>query len=413
MLRHNCFLTSPIVAIIIVTATSLAARERTHSEIEVIAHGYAYDITGNFGLGVGNQRPGLDSLEPYRRMRSDGYTLLEAINDDHIGVQTGLQAIVIRDDRTGQVYIAFRGTEGPGDLIDDAGRIGHWQYEGHRELLDRWSRDYSNAVVTGHSLGAALGQRYIADHPDRVRQGVFFNAPGVDQSVADRFNLSTGAPGQPPRTPIQYYQGIHDAVSEYGGQVHLRGRVTVASGGAVDPGFQGSPGGAVPASPFLAAHRGWMLQDGRSPNAVGEGGTASFTNLTEVDFDTYERDRQANLADGAILTAPFRFVGRVGRLVGQVGDTLVNRSWAPGSIRRGYNSGFGNRGYAEPNSGDPSQYAFNDRRWREIADQTIPGKSATVNSSTNNSAPINNPSPNADFKWERVKVPKLPSWYDK
>jgi pimeloyl-ACP methyl ester carboxylesterase len=336
---------------------------RTAAEIEVIARQYAYDIRinlepphtqdellQNLQQLIDDFRNAADAepshsraraeVESYSRliqliraMNRDGLTLVEDVRDPG----TGFGAIVLRDNNSGQTYIAFKGTDfwDIHDLIDDAGNIGTIQYGRWKEqVLDRWARDYPQSIVTGHSLGAVLGERYVADHPASVRQAVFFNAPGVDQNAAERFRNSTGGPGQPPRTPISYFQALHDLVSEFGGQEQLPGAVYVVTGGQVDPGTNGSL--------LMAEHRGQMLQSN------------SGTHITPIDFSTYQRNRQRN---------NFSWV------LGQITDTFSNRAWVPAPIRSAYNMIFGNQRYAEPGR---AENPFESEGWQRIAREVLP-----------------------------------------
>ncbi len=198
-----------------------------HRELEVLAREFGYE---------GGRRQGRDDTretETYLSLKGDkvfrehlqakGYTLEDAIDDR----KSGLQAMVVRNSKTGETTIVFRGTEERQDLLADierSGDVGALQYEAHRKTLDAWAKKYPKALVTGHSLGAALGQRYVADHVNAVREGVFFNPPGIAKAHAHRYASA------PIRPPVTLYVGhaegeIPDIVSELGGQNHLPGRI--------------------------------------------------------------------------------------------------------------------------------------------------------------------------------------------
>lgn len=364
-----------------------ALANRTHAEIELVGHGHVYSIDANLHPPRTQQdllrdRPPQSLRDAIQALNDDGYELIESINDDALGVDSGFQGMVVRDIKTGQLIIAFRGTDGPGDVIDDMGRVGVWQYNKFRSTLDRWARDYPNATVTGHSLGAALGQRYIADHPDAVHDAVFFQAPGVDDETNNRYRAATGTRGKPPRVPITYYQGLHDAVSEYGGDIQLEGRVFISTGGQVDPAFQGSPGGAVPKPPVLAAHRGLILQSSRNGSDAN-----SFTTITEIPYDVYQRNRQRNQPTG---------------ILGQIADTLINRSPVPTGIRNTWNWLFGNHQAAEFPDG-PESNPFLTPGWQDIVSQTT-GPTSTRRPARDQNSGRGKP--------RRIRVPSYPPWLD-
>jgi pimeloyl-ACP methyl ester carboxylesterase len=160
---------------------------------------------------------------------------LEDTVDDPV---TGAQAMVVRDVKTKDTFILFRGTWPVGDdksadVVADADRFGDTgsaQYDRHKATFDKWAQRYPKSIVTGHSLGAALGQRFTADHPEAVREAVFFNAPAVDRLHAEKFARATTQP------PVTIYIGgskvpdgssapAFDIVSEFGGRSHLPGKI--------------------------------------------------------------------------------------------------------------------------------------------------------------------------------------------
>jgi pimeloyl-ACP methyl ester carboxylesterase len=199
-----------------------------HPGVEKIARDIAY-FGGNTPGG-----PGM-AADPELRdaVKRQGLVFREGIDDE----KTGTQAMVLQDPKTKQTYIAFRGTwpnkrEGALDAITDAdhgGDTGSSQYDAHKDRLAGWAEKYPNSVVTGHSLGAALGQRFIADHPGAVKEGVLFNAPAVATKHGHQL---ARAEKQPPVTiyvgKTQTYDAYvpgYDIVSELGGRTHLPAKI--------------------------------------------------------------------------------------------------------------------------------------------------------------------------------------------
>ena len=248
------------------------------------------EITGRPQIGYEGQR-NMDAVG----MRGDAYFRKQLSANgleylDHIdNRQTGMQAILVKDKTgDGRVYAIFRGTEPGPEFAQDLVRadLGQWvngqlavgknQYDKDKTKLDQWAKDHAgNLTVTGHSLGAALGQRFIADHPDAVSEATFFNAPAVECDLANRV----------PRDklpPINYYLHPRDPVSNLGGCQHLYGKVTMVEGGETD--------NYVPLYGRYVAHSAWMLQKGN-------------TTKTPVDYDKHEAERDRDVARNQIIEA--------------------------------------------------------------------------------------------------------------
>ncbi|MFH0954435.1 MAG: Mbeg1-like protein [Verrucomicrobiota bacterium] len=230
----------------------------THAGIEHLARDTGY-------LGATSDEYNMRGETDLRNhLAVNGLEMIDFVNDK----KTGMQALLLSDryDKK-KVYVVFRGTEanrlfekeGWRDVAADTeGRIGKSQYENAKEKLDAWARKYDGRiVVTGHSLGGALVQQFIADHPDAVKEGVTFNAPGVDEA--------TVAKVQGRDLPLTHYVVLEDMVSEHGGGPHLPGKVMAVAGENVEG--------------ILDAHSGTMLQP------------ESDTAITEVDYWQWEKGR--------------------------------------------------------------------------------------------------------------------------
>ncbi|MEK7269652.1 MAG: hypothetical protein AAB215_01775 [Planctomycetota bacterium] len=212
----------------------------THAELEVLSRDVAYQACEIAEPGKRTWEPSLD-----KRMKENGLEILDCIDDK----ETGMQAIFLKDSNTGEYHVSFRGTD------EDKDR-GAWKTQGKRPFeaseakLAEWAKIGGGRIrVSGHSLGGAEGQRFIAAFPDAVLDGVFFCSPGVERELADKVH-SAGI-----RKPITYYLDTHDAVP-CGGEELLPGRV-----------FE--PEHAAPADPdaelahIYASHSEWILQGGR------------------------------------------------------------------------------------------------------------------------------------------------------
>lgn len=243
-----------------------------HSDMEHLARQTGY-IGGRKRSDYDEGRAKIKGDKDFRmkHLQENGLKLLDAVDDR----ETGMQATLVQDVSDGRVYAIFRGTEfdvthswaGAKDAWADVGAIGKNQYDANKATFDKWAADHKdNLYVTGHSLGGANAQRFIVDNPSAVTEAVLFNPPGIDRETA-------GQIGDSELPKITYYTHPDDAVSEVGGQVHLKGTVIRVSGGQTESGAEGAK--------IAAEHRADMLQG-------GEG-----IEMEEVDFDTWQEDRGA------------------------------------------------------------------------------------------------------------------------
>lgn len=239
-----------------------------HMELEMLAREYGY--LGGRPQGTDRDGRNVRALTMERdavfrhQLKLAGYDLLDSIDDKG---WTGMQAMVVRD-QSGQTTIVFRGTEPlkdglpPRDLVADfehSGNVGKRQYEAYSDTLAKWAAKYPNSYVTGHSLGASLAQRYMAEYPGAVKEAALFNAPGISYEIAQQ-----GA-ATPNRPPCTIYVGKGDPVSELGGSSHLPCRIIEVT----SPDISGYS---------AAAHSFQML--------------TLRNNFEELDFGTYEQRRR-------------------------------------------------------------------------------------------------------------------------
>lgn len=375
---------------------SAAQRRNRHAPIERLGHGYVYDITANLtppetqeqllnrppkrhfnhkeGIETLEWDPSLETRAAIRKMNADGYTLVESIDG-----RNDFQAIVVKDAQ-GQTYIAFRGTEGVQDLADDVGRIGIWQYENNKSRLDRIAEDYPGAIVTGHSLGAALAQRYTADHPDRVKEMVLFQAPGVDKATAEKYREKTSGPFGVPPVPGYIYNAEGDYVGEHGGDEFLDSTVSIAYSetGDLDRGYFNSL--------KFKPHRATLLQGDSD---------ASFV---ELDSATYNRNRGKNNISG--LDSHLSHLQRFPGLPGTAGAASIAK------VIRMY--------YQMPTYEEWQQIAATQRRTTEEELENILADLGDSGAADGDQPANGNEGDERTgmHRYERRKVPRLPGWND-
>ena len=108
---------------------------------------------------------------------------------------SGFDAVLYRNDRTGEITVAFRGTEltSIGDLATDVTQIGTGsvpaQYKAAADLLRNVLAGTDGPVsVAGHSLGGGLAQYAVAaNSPGSASRlsGYTFNSAGLSHAVVD------------------------------------------------------------------------------------------------------------------------------------------------------------------------------------------------------------------------------------
>ncbi len=236
-----------------------------------------------------------------RNLHDNGLKLLDCIDDRG----TGLQATLIVDTRDpmykkdpsrARVYMIFRGTEPgakterksfwslPKDVKADIGDIGYEEYAKAKDKLSEWAKKYSgNITVTGHSLGCALGQRFIADNAKHLKRAAFFNAPAVDKETKEKTRKEELF-DKNGKAKITYYVSANDPVSEAGGAEHLYGDVYQVDGGKTRTFFSQSD-----ETKYMAEHTGYMLQEN------------SETYVKKITFEAWqERHTYGNTIDRAV-----------------------------------------------------------------------------------------------------------------
>jgi len=202
--------------------------------------------------------------------------------------KTGFQMVLVKDNQQ-NFTLLFRGTEPTNlaDLRDDTGGffgslaerfggVGARQYGENRDRINavvakfQAENPQQQLTVSGHSLGAAIAQRFAIDNPAIVKELVLFNAPALEQSMFDRLAAEEDAAGKledlAGRTTHHF--GYKDIVSDLGGDTHLPGKVIIHYGGTLDG--------------VVAPHTGEMMQqadDGMQPECV------------TISFEDYQRDR--------------------------------------------------------------------------------------------------------------------------
>lgn len=262
-----------------------------HLELEKLARDLVY--RSGRPTGPDDDRP--DALlatrgdAAFRKLLDEkGYRLLEQPIDDK---QNGMQALVLGD-RAGNRFIVFRGTEPtkdadlwrgklPPDAVADLdinGNVGSKQYDPYAGKLSEWGTRHPGAYVTGHSLGAALAQRYIADHPEAVREAALFNAPSTGYATVQQY-VDRGV-----RVPCTIYVSPYDPVSQMGGSLPLPCRIVMVERPEIRPSKGPRPnelmeGEDLPVDLSLAAHSFCMFCDSGSV-------------LHEISYEDFARGRR-------------------------------------------------------------------------------------------------------------------------
>lgn len=146
-----------------------------------------------------------------------GYSLAESYTDP----KTGMSYAVYSSPKAKPV-ITFRGTQGSEfdvrDIMTDVDPrgVGYGQFENNLQQLGAIASKYPGAVVTGHSLGGALAQRYASQFG--AGEVITFNSPGIDSQSASQFK----------KGKVTHYVSDGDLVS-LGGEKFINGDVKIIS----------------------------------------------------------------------------------------------------------------------------------------------------------------------------------------
>jgi len=247
-------------------ASSKDSTHERHSVAERFAHDYVYELGARF-KGKDAMKADRATWQRLEQIEGERYKILDTVDDPevfdyreirHITRQGdeikltvkdrygGFAAMAVEDKITHNIYIVIRGTDVLFTLEDNTstdindygwGRtVGRNQYSHFKDRLGTWVEKYSRQarsndpparlIITGHSLGGAIAQRLVADHPSKVDEMVIFQAPGVEEEVSGTFN-SVDEKKQP-RTTL--YVAEYDLVSDAGARHVMRkdGKVVVA-----------------------------------------------------------------------------------------------------------------------------------------------------------------------------------------
>lgn len=204
-----------------------------HQQAERLAkdHVYAYGKVGGMA----------SDLATREAIKHDGFEVKATYEDTDFAVrkgeaveeQAGFAAMVVEPPGN-TAYIVFRGTDDyAADMSDYLARkaqgkssgdggyevaVGRTQYARYKAQLNRLVEHYRGTgrriVVTGHSLGGALAQRFVADHPEFVDEMVLFQSPGVEHEVWKKMLDHKNRGGKVPNSTL--YVAEWDKVPDFG-----------------------------------------------------------------------------------------------------------------------------------------------------------------------------------------------------
>ncbi len=137
-----------------------------------------------------------------------GNTNANWIRVNYSSLADGFYAATFQNTATGEVVIAYRGTNGPFDAVADVQLVAGQppkQFFDAKVYFDTVAKQYGpgNVSVTGHSLGGAMAS-FVAADPTVTTTATVFNAPGIA-------NVVTGAPSS--YTTVTNYNANFDPAS--------------------------------------------------------------------------------------------------------------------------------------------------------------------------------------------------------
>lgn len=204
--------------------------------------------------------------------------------------------------------MAFRGSEGEGDLESDLGEggVGRSQWLGNEAMIRDQLMDLSGrgrVVVTGHSLGGALAQLTAAMYPGHVSEVVTFQSPAIPAAVVAQLKAHNDAAKPRDQIASTHYQVDGDLIDEIGRE-HTPGIVVkadVEEDGAIDAhthllakSVTDEDGGAVvkgdPALGGAGAIATGELDDAAVDGAAGKDRLASVTIMSTDKYQAEERN---------------------------------------------------------------------------------------------------------------------------
>lgn len=258
-----------IVPVLVLVASSALAQDLTkdpvHVAAEVLAKDHVYLLGKGVEGGMARDEAGRDILRKadFTVTQTLDATVLSASGEQLEG-QEGFAAMAVESKNSSEVYLVFRGTDDrAGDMTDYLStggvEVGKKQYAAFKKQLDDLANRYRSSgkriIVTGHSLGGALAQRFAADHPEMVSDLVLFQSPGVEESVWKKAEEARKAGRHVPRATL--YVAAWDPIADRGYRHALDPTVVIAEfeGGERKKGFK--------------EHSGFVLQSEKAASPWG------------------------------------------------------------------------------------------------------------------------------------------------
>ncbi|MBI3180526.1 MAG: DUF2974 domain-containing protein [Myxococcales bacterium] len=288
------------------------ATQIEHAKVERLAkdHIYAYGKAGGMS--------GDDATRA--AMKKDGFDVKASIEDSDLKLQkgevvekeAGFAAMVVEPPGN-TVYLVFRGTDDATDVGDYLSRkadkegqggyevtVGREQYAKFKKQLDAVVERYRNTgrkiVVSGHSLGGALAQRFVADHPEFVDEMILFQSPGVEKELVDKMDAHVAKGGKFPKSRL--YVSEWDKVPDFGHGHIGNPEVVVGS-------FTGLNQRSV-----VASHRVFFNQKDKARSPYGDkaeySSIAKLSHRKTVSYLAYSQHRKVGgdltgLSDGELV----------------------------------------------------------------------------------------------------------------
>lgn len=137
------------------------------------------------------------------------------------------EAVLFKDQKTGEYVVAFRGTQmnkkewydNAIDTMSKESSVGEFAYLQMKDKLDKWVEKYAKhhkIRVVGHSKGGAMALHFTADNAAKISRTLALNAPGQSAQLCDQYEQKMKRLESRDQPEVVLAFATHDPVSDSG-----------------------------------------------------------------------------------------------------------------------------------------------------------------------------------------------------